>query len=250
MSLSRRSLVTSVAALPALAVPVVALPAPKAEPTAIEKLWAEAKALRREFAVQDRLCDRLKEVLERRMPDPHPSIVWGGKNEADGLAYWVKDREPPYFKKYIFSGWIESKIEEASEPKFEKIVEYHNGREQVLTIISRSRGDAPFPFTDEQLALRDRLAARLELSRRYERKLKRVKKEIGLAAAEKKRDATCARQVDLDNKIVRMPATARRDLGIKLTIYKEYCTDMGEQEIMRDLERLTKHPNGLGMLAA
>jgi hypothetical protein len=251
--LSRRSLVTSAAALPALALPAAAVTrtgSKPAEPTAIEKLWVQAKADRREFYIQDRLCDRLEKILEQRMPEPHPSIVWGGPNEPDGLAYWVEGREPPYFKKYIFSGWLKDKVQSASEPKFNKVTKSKNGRETIHTIVGRSRDDEPFPFTEEQLARRDRLAARLELSRRYERKLKRMKRQIGLAAAEKKRDAMCARQVDLYNEILDMPATTRRDLAIKLAIYKDYQEDIGAEDILRDVERWVRQPEFLSHLAA
>ena len=72
-----------------------------AEPTVIEKLWIEGQAAKREYEVNARLCKRLEKVLERRMPDPHPSIVWGNpENDADGLKYWVPDCDPPHFKKY------------------------------------------------------------------------------------------------------------------------------------------------------
>lgn len=252
--LNRRTLVASAAVLPALALPTAAVPltgaAPSTEPTAIEKLWVQAKACRREYHIQDRLCDRLEKILEQRMPEPHPSIVWGGPNEADGLAYWVDDREPPYFKKYIFSGWLKDKVQSASEPKFDKVTKSKNGRETIHTIIGRSRDDEPFPFSEEQLALRDRLAARLELSRRYERKLKRMKRQIGLAAAEKKRDAMCARQVELYNEILDMPVTTRRDLAIKFAIYKDYREDIGAEEILRDVERLVRQPESFSHLAA
>ena len=59
------------------------------------------------------------------------------------------------------------------------------------------------------------------LSHRYERKIKCPKREFGLAAAEKRRDAVCEEQVRLDNEIIDMPATARRDIAIKLAIYRE-----------------------------
>ncbi|MGB9390590.1 MAG: hypothetical protein WCB70_11490 [Xanthobacteraceae bacterium] len=225
-------------------------PSVSAEPTVIEKLWVQAKAYRREYHIQNRLCDRLEKIVEQRMPEPHPSIIWGGPNEADGLVYWVKDREPPYFKRYIFSGWLKGKLEAASEPKFTKITGSKNGREEICTIIERSKEDGPFPFTEEQLALRDRLAARLELSRRYERKLKRMKRQIGLAAAERNRDNACDRQVKLNNKILDVPTMSRRDLAIKLAIYKDYQEDIGAEEILRDVERLVREPEFLSNLAA
>jgi hypothetical protein len=252
--LSRRTLVTSAAALPALALPAAAVvrtgPSVSAGPTAIEGLWVQAKAHRREFHIQNRLCERLMKVLEQRMPEPHPSIVWGGPNEADGLAYWVEDREPPYFKHYIFSGWLEGKLEAANEPKFDKVIKSENGREVIRTLIERRRDDEPFPFTEEQLALRDRLATRLDLSRRYERKLKRMKQQIGLAAAERKRDSACDHQARLYNKILEMPVVSRRDLAIKLAISKDYGDDVGAEEIVRDVERLVRQPEFLSHLAA
>ena len=213
-TLSRRAILAGAASVSALAVPVaataaaapsLALAEPNAtpaapvlpsEPSVIEKLWIERQAARREYEINQKLCKRLEEVLERRMPDPHPSIVWGNpQNDADGLEYWEKNnREPPYFKRYIFSGWIEGKLEQACEPKFSKskFEELDDGF--VCTVTERKKDQEPFAFTEKELALQERLRARLELSRRYERKMKRVSGEIGLTAAERRRDRACDRQ--------------------------------------------------------
>jgi len=115
----------------------------------------------------------------------------------------------------------------------------------VFTFSERKENEEPFPFTEEDVALQERLRARMELSRRYERKMKRVSHEIGLTAAERRRDRACSRQVKIDNKIIRIPASSRRDLAVKLEIFDHYERDMGADEIVRDVRRLIVMPDEL-----
>lgn len=90
--MSRRSIMTAIAtvgaaaAVPALAGPAVGaiMPETSSQPTEIEKVWVRAPALHRECEKHSRLCDKLEKVLVERMPDPHPSIVWGNPPRAGG----------------------------------------------------------------------------------------------------------------------------------------------------------------------
>jgi hypothetical protein len=178
------------------------------------------------------------------MPDPHPSIVWGTpENDADGLKYWVEDHEPSYFKRYIFSGWIEGKLEAACRPMLERTDISKNGpREDHYNYMSGRRGRAVSPHGKEY--------GSPGLSRRYERKMKRTKQMIGLARAEQKHQRALDGYVDLYNKILRMPLKSRNDLEIKLAIYRDYNHDIGAEEILRDIELLMKRREGLSGIAA
>ena len=257
-TLSRRAILAGAASVSALAVPAAiaaaatspalappAVPAAPSEPSAIEKLWAEREVVLCEYRAANRLCNRLGRVLERRMPDPHPSIVWGNpENDADDLKYWAPDREPWDFKRHIPSRHIERVLETACKPHFSKTeIDRKVPGILVITLQERSKDDGPFAFTEEELALQERLRARLELSRRYERKMKRVKRDIGLAAAERKRDRVCSRQVNIQNRILRMPAATRRDLAIKVKIFEHYDDGNGADEIVRDVRRLIVMPD-------
>jgi hypothetical protein len=251
-ALSRHSIMTAVASLgAAAAVPAFAATAVEAAPalaqqpitpaelTPIGNMWIEAVNVDNEYKAHRRLCERLENVLEERMPEPHPSIVWGTpENDADGLAYFGRG-EPPYFKRYIFSGWIEGKLEASGNPRLTKTSFSKDLREQIVTVISRNEDD-PFPFTEEDLALRDRLAARLDLSRRYEREMKQMKRKIGLAQAERKRDRACGRWCKITAEIFRTPAANSGDLAIKIAIYESFDRDAGGDEIVSDVQRLLK----------
>jgi hypothetical protein len=74
-NLSRRSLVASAAALPALAVPAVvaaALPRPK---TRIAKLWQKLHEARTPHEANSAMIDKLEAEVESLLPEPHPSIA-------------------------------------------------------------------------------------------------------------------------------------------------------------------------------
>jgi hypothetical protein len=131
-------------------------------------------------------------------------------------------------------------LERASEPKFVELSEWENPpHTRVLTLWQRNENGEPFAFTEKELALQERLRARLELSQHYERKMKRVKRDIGLAAAERKRDRVCSRQVNIENRILGMPAMTPRDFA-KIKIYEHHDRYIGADEIVRDVQRLVK----------
>jgi hypothetical protein len=264
--LSRRFFVASAAALPTLAVPAAAvaaaaIPMPPeiteakctlGAPTPIAELWRKRQAALREYNRAAKLCEKLENTLKEQMPDPDPSIVWGHPdNDADGLKYWVDGREPIYFKRYIFSGWIEGKLESARKPitSRSKFEEYPDGSFALISNKSPSEQE-PFPFTSEELALQDRLAKRLELSRSYESEMERVSRKIGLTAAERWRDDACDRQCKFEWKILAAPVESYGDLAIKLKIYRFHQEEIGGDDIVRDVKRLVRRKPASEALAA
>jgi hypothetical protein len=62
------------------------------------------------------------------------------------------------------------------------------------------------------------VTAHLELSQKYERKIKRTKSTIGLTAAYKALDNLTARQLDLEQQIMSTRCAARSDFTVKLAI--------------------------------
>jgi hypothetical protein len=91
--------------------------------------------------------------------------------------------------------------------------------------------------------LKERLTARLELSQKYERKIKRTKSKIGLTAAYKALDKLTAQQLDLEQQIMSTRCEARSDFDVKLAIYDLHCRDDVDAEtIIDDLRYLLETP--------
>jgi hypothetical protein len=82
----------------------------------------------------------------------------------------------------------------------------------------------PLPLSPKRTALKERLTARLELSQKYERKIKRTKSKIGLTAAYKALDKLTAQQLDLEQQIMSTRCAARSDFAVKLAIYDLHCS--------------------------
>jgi hypothetical protein len=72
------------------------------------------------------------------------------------------------------------------------------------------------------------------------RELTKGRRDIGLAAAERKRDRARSRQVNIENRILGMPATTPRDFAVKVKIYEYHNRDIGADEIVRDVQRLVE----------
>jgi hypothetical protein len=105
----------------------------------------------------------------------------------------------------------------------------------------------PLPLPAAKVALKERLTERLELSQKYERKIKRAKSKIGLTAAYKALDKLTATQLDLEQQIMSEPCTARSDFDVKLAIYDLHCRDENDAEaIIEDLRRLLDAPADYG----
>ena len=250
VSAHRRNALALVAALPALAVPAVAaaavapLPHPTVarEPapiTAIGKLWNEREAAHREYKAADKIRGKLEREFERRMPKPHPSIVYSAENDVDGLKYFAPDREPHTLHHWIWPRQIEFALASIRQ------IDVEEGTvDGCRALILRNEA---LPLTEKQIACRDRLAARLELSRQYQHKIKRVQGKIGLTAINRKIDRLLKLEGSLADRILAIRATTRSDFAAKIAIYEQYAGDgRASDSLVRDLQRMIAIPSEFG----
>lgn len=225
--LSAKSAATATSALAAAPDPM----------TKIEKLWAKRQKVRKEYEENRKVRKRLERELARRMPKPDQSIVYGvPENDADGLEYYGARRFKPHtLHHYIWSDSIKRELGKLKTTRFEA----KKTTDNCVTLIEHKK---PLPLSKRQLALRERLKARLKLSRSYERKIGRISAELGLPVLEKRSDKLIDRQVSLEGRILSTQATLRCDFAIKLAINKHYNDGCGADEIARDLQRLVDLP--------
>jgi hypothetical protein len=243
--LSRRSLVSIAASLPALAVPALAastavadtalaMPSqPRNGPTAIDLLWEQRQATRREYSTATRRYDRLKAELTRRMPKAHPSITYSKENDADGLEFCLPDHKPHSLHSYIRSKEIESAIDEIDQSCAG--YEYVGG--ELVLYPDRKR-----PLTEQEIERRARLVARLERSREYEKMKDQIDRKIGLTKLNLRiENQILPRLNKIDSRIYSAPAVTQSDLKRKLAIYEadEACEYTAER-LLRDFRRLVK----------
>jgi hypothetical protein len=103
------------------------------------------------------------------------------------------------------------------------------------------------PSAPERAALKERLTARLELSKKYERKITRVKSKIGLTAVYKAWDKLTDQRLDLEQQILSARCAARSDFVVKLAIYDCHCRDGCDAEAtIEDFRRLLDAPADYG----
>jgi len=226
---SRRSFLAGAAALPAIAgIAALAEASPPAPDhpdasstpgpvTLIGRLGAERERVIREAKDERGLVRELNDELERLMPKPHPSIVFCADNDADGLNYSARGHSPHTIHHYIYSNLIEEKLKNVEPTNIERITV-----DGCQAFVVRNE---PMPLPPERMALKERLTARLELSQKYERKIKRTKSKIGLTAAYKALDKLTAQQLDLEQQIMSTRCAARSDFAVKLAIYDLHCRD-------------------------
>lgn len=213
-------------------------PIPPGEPLLIEKLWAEREALMCQIQASKERRDELEAVLLRRLPKPHASIVFSPENDADGLQY-PNSGEPHTPHSYIWPSVIETALATIKPSRWENTT-----IDDCLAVVERKE---PLPLSTEKTGLRDRLSARLDLSTKYERKIKRTRKEIGLAAAAKEVDRLYGLLIQLDKRIMSQKATTRPTFAIKLAIWRNYGEDIEEAEsIVRDVQYLVELPGAVG----
>ena len=241
---SRRAILAGAATLPMLALPAVAAATPTAPtpsprqvsgPTAIDLLWKQRQTTKREYAAADRRRTRLEAELERRIPKPHPSITYSKENDADGLQFILPDREPHSLHGYIWSNDIEGAIEKIDQScaGYEWV-----GGEWVLY------PDRKHPISEQDIARRARLTARLELSRQYEKEKDQIAREIGLTKLNQKiEDQILPRLGRIEERIYSTPAVTQSDLRRKVAVYDldELC-EYTAKRLLRDLRRLAKAP--------
>jgi hypothetical protein len=159
------------------------------------------------------------------------------ENKCDGLRYYDSTgSKPDTVHGYIRSASIEREIARLDEGL--------NASPDYLVIMSRGEETIYPPPREKELARRERLMARLELSQRYERTIKRVKRSIGLAPAEKKMDRLCSQQCQTEWRIADLRSTTRSDLAVKLAICKYYDREGGhewpDQSVVDDVRHLLK----------
>jgi hypothetical protein len=239
-NLSRRAILAGAASVPALALPAIAVAAPTVAmprtasgPTAIDLLWKQRQATKREYATARKRHTRLMAEFKRLMPKPHPSIVYSAENDADGLQFYMPDREPFTLNCYIWSSDIEREIEkiEQSCAGYERV-----GHEWILY------PDKKHPISEQDIARRDRLIARLELSRQYEKKKDKIYRELGLKKLDRKiEDQLLPRLSKIETRIYSARAATQADLYRKLAVYdSDDNSEFVAERLRYDFRRLVK----------
>jgi hypothetical protein len=232
---SRRAILAGAASVPALALPAVALPVAAvpiaveppvaASPTEIERLWEKRAALIRQYEERTKTRKALARERDRRMPVPHPSIVYSPENAADGL-------EPVSrcCQSFIWPIYIESALNRVKYG-LDRVLTY----DEVYAVVKA--GGAP--MTAEQTALCDRLTARLDLSQRYMQNYRQTEKKIGLAANEEKIERLLERKGNIEHRIFSLRPVTRADMQKKLAIYDEDGdSEWGAPRFLGDFRRL------------
>jgi hypothetical protein len=196
------------AASPAEAIEVSSAPPTQ---TLISELWEQRKKVRQGYEATEEIRDRLKDELPRLMPKPHPSITYSRENDEEGLKHENLDPYSYKMHSYIPSDLTEKNLNNIRPARVEEVAVNN-----CYGFVFRKE---PLPLSPELAALRELQTARLELSRKYEREIRRVKSKIGLTAANKKLDKLCHQQIDLEDQIMSARCTTRSDFAIKIAIY-------------------------------
>jgi hypothetical protein len=204
-------------------------------PTAIDLLWKQRQATKREYAAADRRRTRLEAEREHRMPKPHPSITYSKENDADGLQFILPDQEPHSLHGYIWSSDIEREME--------KIDQSCAGCEWMVSewVLYPDRKQ---PISEKDIARRARLAARLDLSRQYQKKIDQIGREIGLTKLNRKiEDRILTRLGRIEERIYSTPAVTQSDLKRKVAVYdSDEACEYTAKRLLRDLWRLAQTP--------
>jgi hypothetical protein len=237
-NLTRRSLFARTAAVAVVAAAPAALakqqptvmeaPAPIG-PTRIDQLWKERQATIREHGRLQKFLRKLEAEVEGKMPAPHLSILYGPEQEADGLKWPLEDRPPS--DKFIWPLYIEGALDRVNYD-YDGIVTVG-----VAEAIEKVAGGLPKLSVDKE-ALRDRLVARLKLSKQYMRKLRRVEAKVGVTALYDKMEKVVDRQAAIESRIVSAKPMTRGDMARKLALYDHYKFEFYSEEIIRDLRKL------------
>jgi hypothetical protein len=228
-----RLLATSAAVLPAVSAAIAktevseAVPSTPSALTKIGELGAERERVMQESKIMLTPIRELRDELERLMPKPHPSIVFSTDNDADGLKYSARGHSPHTVHHYIYSNLIEEKLKNIEPTNIESITV-----DGCQALVVRNE---PMPLLSAKVALKERLTSHLALSKKYERKIKRVKSKIGLIAANKKLEKLTKQQLALEDQIMSARCTTRSDFAAKLAIYDFHGRDgVDAESIIRD----------------
>lgn len=236
INLTRRSLFARTAAVAVVAAAPAAIAKPEWQPptlveaplpapigpTKIDRLWKQLQATKREYGRLEKVCRKLEAEVDGQMPAPHPSILYGPEQEADGLKWPIEDRPPR--DKFIWPHFIRAELRRAK---------YGIIADEVPPAMMDTLDKLGGPSLTG-----DRLTARLRLSERYQRQWKRVKTRVGLTAIYEKMDASSNYQGDLEERISAAKPVTRADVAKKLALYDHYDGEFYGKEIVRDLRRL------------
>lgn len=139
---------------PLSAAPAINLPTLNA-PTKIEKLWRKRAAIYRRYRKARKTADNLWAEYERRLPAPDPSIVYSEANDADDLKWHNDCIDPP---KSISASIIDERIRHLGMTIMIK------AGDGTITIVAHPN---PVALTEDMVAIKARLEARLEIARRF-----------------------------------------------------------------------------------
>jgi hypothetical protein len=217
-NLSRRSLVASAAALPALAVPAMA--ALPVKPTRIAKLWAAMQEAKRVYEASNPLIERIEAEVESQLPEPHPSIANIPENFCDGVE-WDNYYEG---KRSIHNS--------AFYPAIKRV------REEIE--------DRPDNLPELQARLA-RLEAREKLAEEYDELRRKAQNKTKLRGLYEEHDELIEPVARLQSIIEKAPPKSRGDLEMKLAIYADHCDDNDDvgNPMLRDLRLLLNNPSVL-----
>jgi hypothetical protein len=239
-NLTRRSLFARTAAVAVVAAAPAALakqqptvmeaPAPIG-PTRIDQLWKERQATIREHGRLQKFLRKLEAEVEGKMPAPHPSILYGPEQEADGLKWPLEDRPPG--DRFIWPLYIENRMSSVEFGVDGPIIPSRRAE-----VIKRLASGGLPKWSADQEALLDRLAARLKLSEQYMRKWRRVQAKVGVTALYDKMEKVVDRQTSIESRIVSAKPMTRGDMARKLALYDHYKFEFYSEEIIRDLRKL------------
>src|ERR1700719_1422552 len=120
INLTRRSLFARTAAVAVVAAAPAALAKPEWQqptveapvpigPTRIDQLWKQRQDAIREYGQLEKRLAELEAEVARQMPAPHPSILYGPEQEADGIKWPVEGRPPS--DKFIWPLYIEGALD-------------------------------------------------------------------------------------------------------------------------------------------
>ena len=240
MNLILKSAAVAAVAAPAAALAPTSLPmaapaaiepsAAPAGPTEIDQLWEKREALNHQYEAGHKTRLELRRERDRRLPTPHPSIVYSPENAADGLN--PATPRSAAVEGFIWPIHIEGALARARYG--------YNGVVTSDIVDTFAKAGGPPALTAEQTALCDRLAARLRLSQRYMRKKHQIEDETGLTAHERKMERLVARQCDIERRILSRTPMTRADMQKKLGLYDADADFVSDRApvVVRDLRRL------------
>jgi hypothetical protein len=199
------------------------------ELTPIGKLWQKRNDVIRQQRAVDREYSRIHRLALLQAGVPDPSITYSSKeSRALGIEWNGLGAPPSYIEPRSF--WSRLTVEQREA--------LHEGR---------------FSLMKKQAAKEKKRKQLLEISRQYDEEFRRIEREMGGDAVDKRRDTLVEQQCRLEDRILQMPSNGLEDLKIKLTLKGIYGGDNNGREsdsIVCDVQRLMKRPEALAQVFA